>query len=465
MEWLISIPLALRLACVFVVAAAAASFLNAAIYAWSWEPRRVSPWQRAAEGVPPRHWIDRLPVIGWLRLRRDAAVLGQRFWLRPMLIELGFAMAMAGLYWWEVHCQGLIVPQLAELFRLAPGNLPTIDAAAIAGPLHLQFLSHALLASLMVIATFIDFDERIIPDEVTYPGVLVGLLLATLAPMSLLPSVQARIAPPLAGTPLMSVNANQAGTPIIAPGGQGRVYLEPAHSAAPNLQQSWQTGRPNRWSLVTSLGCFGLWCFALTDRRWPGRSAWYRNLDRKLMIVLARVRRDLSNSPLRETLVAGGLLICMVWFGGGQHWLGLHSALIGLVASGSIVWAVRIIGTAVLRREAMGFGDVTLMMMVGAFLGWQASPLIFFLAPVAGLILALLNLLLHGDKAIPYGPFLCLATAVVVVGWGHVWATGHLIFSVGWLVPVVLVVCFLLLGVLLGLLQGLKALLGIAGED
>ena len=48
------------------------------------------------------------------------------------------------------------------------------------------------------------------------------------------------------------------------------------------------------------------------------------------------------------------------------------------------MWAVRLIGTAALRREAMGFGDVTLMMMIGTFLGWQACSDLFFLAPFAG---------------------------------------------------------------------------------
>ena len=59
----------------------------------------------------------------------------------------------------------------------------------------------------------------------------------------------------------------------------------------------------------------------------------------------------------------------------------------------------------------MGFGDVTLMMMVGAFLGWQAGVVIFFLAPFAGLVVGVLQLVLRRDDEIPYGPFLCLAHA------------------------------------------------------
>jgi len=446
--------LAARLAALFALAACVASLVNAAIYAWSWERRQVSPWQQPPTGVGPRGWLDCLPVVGWWRLRRDEAVLGKGFWVRPLLIELGFATGIAALYWWQVDQLQLLTPQLTELFRIAP-PAPSIDPASIAAELHLQFLAHALLVALMTIATFIDFDERVIPDEITFPGTLVALLLVTMAPSVLLPNVEERMAPPVSG---VAIEQPQDGR-IIGPQ-LGPVYLEPTHVAAPRQWPALLEGGQNRASLAIGLGCFWLWCFALTDRRWPrsGPAA------KKLRLVIARIHRDLTRRPLREALVAGTLLIAMVWFAGGDHWLGLLSGLVGMATGGAVVWAVRIIGAIVLRREAMGFGDVTLMMMVGALLGWQACPIIFFSAPAAGLVLAIVNLVLHGDKAIPFGPFLCLATLFVILFWGHIWAAGEMIYGVGWLVPAVLTVCFVLLGVLLGILQGLKALLGFERE-
>ena len=68
----------------------------------------------------------------------------------------------------------------------------------------------------------------------------------------------------------------------------------------------------------------------------------------------------------------------------------------------------------------MGFGDVTLMAMIGAFLGWQPCLIIFFLAPFAGLVIGVLRLILFRDREIPYGPFLCLATLVVIVAWARI---------------------------------------------
>ena len=143
------------------------------------------------------------------------------------------------------------------------------------------------------------------------------------------------------------------------------------------------------------------------------------------------------------------VVVLLVWFRGGPGWQGLLSALVGMAAGGGLIWLVRIIGTAALGREAMGFGDVTLMAMIGAFLGWQPCLLIFFLAPVAGLVVGVLRLLLMRDREIPYGPFLCLATLFVIVGWNGVWDWSQQYFALGWLVPLVMLGCLLLMAVML----------------
>ena len=69
----------------------------------------------------------------------------------------------------------------------------------------------------------------------------------------------------------------------------------------------------------------------------------------------------------------------------------------------------------------MGFGDVTLMAMIGAFLGWQAAFLIFFLAPFTALLIAATQRILTGERHIAFGPYLCLAAVIVMVGWDAVW--------------------------------------------
>jgi len=61
------------------------------------------------------------------------------------------------------------------------------------------------------------------------------------------------------------------------------------------------------------------------------------------------------------------------------------------------------------ETESMGGGDVKLLAMIGAFLGWQKAILTFFLAPFFGLIIGVINLIFKKDHTIPYGPFLSLA--------------------------------------------------------
>ena len=160
---------------------------------------------------------------------------------------------------------------------------------------------------------------------------------------------------------------------------------------------------------------------------------------------------------MQGLLCFGTAAIVAVWALRAQAaWAGLLTSLIGLAASGGIVWAVRLIGTAALKREAMGFGDVTLMMMIGTFLGWQAGLILFFLAPFAGLVIGLLQFVLRRDDVIPYGPFLCLAAAAVVVAWAPIWDWAAPLFGQGVLVPAVLIVCLALLGVMLAIWQAIK---------
>ncbi|MCI0362229.1 MAG: prepilin peptidase, partial [Planctomycetaceae bacterium] len=172
--WL-NLPLAVRLAGVFLAGLAVGGAVNWAIYSLAWFARPISPWSPPHAQAPARRWSDRLPIIGWWGMQRESSLHGELFWLRPIVIELTLAVGLAGLYYWEVELGGLI-----PLRPLPPG---------LGLMLHCQFLAHAILIGLMTAATFIDFDEKTIPDEITLPGMLLGLCLAAALPWSLLPVV------------------------------------------------------------------------------------------------------------------------------------------------------------------------------------------------------------------------------------------------------------------------------------
>lgn len=64
------------------------------------------------------------------------------------------------------------------------------------------------------------------------------------------------------------------------------------------------------------------------------------------------------------------------------------------------------------ETESMGGGDVKLLAMIGAFLGWERAVLTFFLAPLFGAIIGVINLTVKKDHTIPYGPFLSLGAVL-----------------------------------------------------
>jgi hypothetical protein len=102
------------------------------------------------------------------------------------------------------------------------------------------------------------------------------------------------------------------------------------------------------------------------------------------------------------------------------------------------------------------------MAMIGAFLGWQPCIFIFFLAPLAGVVIAITRWLLGFGTHIYYGPFLALATVVTVLLWPQLWLWAEPFFEVPWIVPTMLLVCGVLLVVLLRIVAGIKRRLGLA---
>jgi len=69
-------------------------------------------------------------------------------------------------------------------------------------------------------------------------------------------------------------------------------------------------------------------------------------------------------------------------------------------------------------KESMGFGDLKLMGMLGAFLGWKMILIVFLLAPFLGFPVGLYLRLKKNIDFIPYGPYIALASFIVMM-WGN----------------------------------------------
>ena len=463
MNLLLGIPIEAHMVMLFCVGAAAGSLVNLAAFCLRWEPQSKSPWSRPPRKAPPRRWSDRLPVIGWLGLRREAKIHGPHFWVRPLLVEIAVGGIFAALYWWEIGQLGLLIPPLHA------GDVPSNEVWL---SIHAQYAAHLLLACFMLVASLIDSDEKIIPDSVTVPGALLGLMLAALIPWSMLPVVQAVPPAPQFVVPTMTVE--RLGRPMAQ-----EMALAPLTITTPELWPEMLGAAPRISSLLLGLTCFAAWCVALLPWR-PNRGVgiamrlmfhrrrypifrWRPQHGRGVaMLLLLRhwQRKGIVMLPLAPLMMlVGGALIALVWWWGDLHWVGLLTALVGMTAGGGLIWAVRIIGTWAMKREAMGFGDVTLMAMIGAFVGWQPCLMIFFMAPFAGLVIGLAQWMFRHDDQIPYGPFLCLATAVLIVGWAPIWdwaGDQPGVFAMGWLVPIMVGICLALMAGMLYVLQIVK---------
>ena len=90
-------------------------------------------------------------------------------------------------------------------------------------------------------------------------------------------------------------------------------------------------------------------------------------------------------------------------------------SLIGIFAGGGVLYAIALLYFIWRKQDGMGGGDIKLLAMLGAFLGWQSLPFIFFASSLSGSIVGIAAMLIQkkgGKTKIPFGPFLSLAGLV-----------------------------------------------------
>ena len=139
------------------------------------------------------------------------------------------------------------------------------------------------------------------------------------------------------------------------------------------------------------------------------------------------------------------------WIQMHAHWHGLAWSLSGLVVGAGMTWGVRAVASWLLGQEALGFGDVTLMGMIGSFVGWQAIVFVFALAPLCGLVVGLTVRMLTGRTYVPYGPYLSLSAVIVLFSWKWLWTPARNIFGDAITLAILAATALVALIVLLGL--------------
>jgi leader peptidase (prepilin peptidase)/N-methyltransferase len=117
---------------------------------------------------------------------------------------------------------------------------------------------------------------------------------------------------------------------------------------------------------------------------------------------------DLAHQIIPDVISLPGI-VCGLLFSLMPDQQGFISSFIGAVLGGGSLYLIRQVYYAVTRQEGMGLGDVKLLAMMGAFLGWNAILFIIMVASFAGALLGIAVMIIkRKDRryAIPFGPFL-----------------------------------------------------------
>jgi leader peptidase (prepilin peptidase)/N-methyltransferase len=338
--------------CFFGLGCIVGSFLNVCIYRMPLELSVISPPSHCPHCRYSIPFYLNIPLVTWLTLRGRCKNCGASISPRYFIVELLTGLTFLAC-WLSFGSQS---PWLALIYCL-------------------------FLAGLIV-ATFIDFEHFIIPDEITFGGIVVGLLISVF-----LPVLHGTSSRPLAfGLSLLGVGV-----------GAGVVYAILRLGKFLFGQQTIKLP-PDSKVVFTDTALL------LPDREIPYEELFYRKTD---TIVLHATTLELVDRGYRDVLVKlspSGLLI-------GEEELDPEK----------IAYLEADCAEIILPREAMGLGDVKFMGAIGAFVGWQGALFSLMFSSLIGATVGIILIILRKrewSSRMPYGPYIALAAAIWIF-WGR----------------------------------------------
>lgn len=136
---------------IFLFGISCGSFLNVCIYRMGRELSVVHLSSHCPHCKKPIHWHDNIPLLSYILLRGCCRACGERISFR---------------YWFVELLTGALLVAVVARFGLTP-----------------EGLAYILLICGLIVATFVDFDFQIIPDEISLGGIVAGLFLSFVFPV------------------------------------------------------------------------------------------------------------------------------------------------------------------------------------------------------------------------------------------------------------------------------------------
>jgi leader peptidase (prepilin peptidase)/N-methyltransferase len=343
----------------FILGSAIGSFLNVCIYRMPLdlsvnEPKR-SFCPSCKYQIP---WYHNLPLFSWLALRGKCANCGAKISFRYFGVELLTGLLFLAV-WWRVWIH------------------PRPEWQGQGWILALPFW---ILVSLLIVATFIDFEHYIIPDEVTIGGTVAGVLLSFAMPL------------------LHRQTTNLGGafwSLVGAAGGFAALWVvvQLGKLAFGRKRLRFEQPQPFTWTRRDQEADF-----VVGSEQMLWSDFFYRGNEQVLM--------DCVEITIDGERSEGTAVRCTC------DWLHLGPRKWELVKVDEIRGIVR---EVTLPREAMGFGDVKFIAAIGAFLGWQAVGFTVMSASTIGAVVGVISIALgrrEFSAKIPFGPYLALGALI-----------------------------------------------------
>lgn len=339
---------------------------------------------------PPSHcpncknrlpWYDNIPVFGWIKLGGKC-----RFCKQPISPRYPIVEAVTGLLFVFFYVMWFLldIGPCAEPARYLSFGLDW--------PI---FVLYLVAVAALLAASLIDLELFIIPFQIPYFLLFVGLLVHPVIDTPGMPGG-------VIGWPITSAMALGGGVGLVISVILLRTKLIPMSFPHGEMLERDKPFIEEEFAAARARG---------ED---PG--------PMPELITGGQLRLEISKEMLflLPPLIGAGLATVYVSKVGPPAWLserwvaGFAGALFGGLVGAFVVWIIRILGSLAFGRVAMGLGDVHLFFGTGAILGAGPITVAFFIAPFFGICYAVWRWVTRRGNEIPYGPFLSLACGFVM---------------------------------------------------